>query len=164
MAGKLFSKRRARQSGFTIVELVAVIVITAVLAVAAVASFHSGGIQANGYYQAMVNAVRFAREVAVSTGCDVEVTINAGSYAVTVRDTGCKTGNFTVPLRDPVRGGALSGTAPSGITASPASTFFFNDLGEASTTGTSAYSINVSGAGFSKSFTVFVATGYVAAS
>ncbi len=145
-------------------ELVAVILITGILAVTAFATFRSGSVQADGYYQAMVNAVRFARDTAVSTGCDVEVTITATSYAVTVRDTACKTGNFTVPLRDPAGGSALSGTAPGSVVASPASTFFFNDIGAASTTGTNAYIINLSGDGISKSFTVYVSTGYVAAS
>lgn len=157
-------KHPPHQSGFTLLELIVVIIIAGVLAVSVIATYRSSSIEADGYYQAMVNAVRFAREAAVSTGCDVQVAITSTTYAVTVRNTGCKSGNFTVPLRDPAGGTALSGTAPGSVSASPASTFFFNDIGAASTTGTNTYTIGVSGGGISKTFTVVVATGYVAAS
>ncbi|PKM42849.1 MAG: hypothetical protein CVV05_17760 [Gammaproteobacteria bacterium HGW-Gammaproteobacteria-1] len=65
-----------RHSGFTLTELVTVIIILGVLSVTALPVwFNRTDFEARGYFDELRQATRYAQKLAVSTNCDVLVTI-----------------------------------------------------------------------------------------
>ena len=68
-------------SGFSLVELITVIILLGILGVVALGRFGGGdAIAARGFFDDTVTAVRFAQKLAVSSGCDVRVITSVSSY------------------------------------------------------------------------------------
>src|SRR5688500_6990929 len=75
-----FSSRR--QIGVTLVELAAVVVITGILAAVAVPRmFDNRVFQERGYADEIASSLRYARRIAIASGCNVRVTVNAAGYS-----------------------------------------------------------------------------------
>ena len=141
------------QQGFSLVELVTVIVILGVMSVVAMPMWFSRtDFEQRGYFDELIQATRYAQKLAVATNCDVQITINPASFSLQQPTSLCNTANWqavSLPGKLPPY------TAPSGVTVIAGTgviTFFAS--GQASTTRT----VTVSGA---QSFTVYAATGYV---
>ena len=113
--------------GFSLIELVAVIVLVSILAVAATGRIGSfSGFESRGFFDDTVAAMRYAQKLAISTGCNVQFTITAASYALAQRDD-CDTGDYTRNVLNPVdRTNHYTATAPTGITISPIGTYTFS--------------------------------------
>lgn len=124
-------QRPDRSRGFTLAELIAVLVIVGVLsAVAAPRFFARGGFDAYGYGETVRRGVRLAQKAAIAkrrTSC-VNQTASTVSLSFASAEGGlaCDT-----PLLDPATGKAFSEPVPSGLTVSPA-TFTFTPLGRPS--------------------------------
>jgi MSHA pilin protein MshC len=146
-----------KDSGFTFVELIVVIVIIGVLAVIAVPRLTPQvAFDQAGFHQEVVSSLRYAQKYALAAGCPVRVVVGSNSIGLFHSST-CDAGDFSVPLQHPVRGGAYSVAAPSGVTLSPPSMFQFTPSGEASADA----SFDVLASTGSRAVAVIAATGYV---
>ena len=88
-------------SGFSLVEFVAVVVLLGILAVVAFGRLgDQSESDARGFYDDTVAAVGFAQKFAISSGCDVRVVMRSNGYALRQSST-CTADNFSNPVPNP---------------------------------------------------------------
>jgi len=142
-------------AGFSLFEFVIVIVLLSILSVFTLGGlFDQDEFAARGFFDDTVNAVRFAQKLAISTGCAVQVSINASGYQLDQRAS-CAAGGFDTPVDNPVyrNKNYQNYNIPSGFSLSPdPTTITFNALGIPGnnatitlTGGSTPYSFNVNG-------------------
>lgn len=123
-----------RSGGYTIVELVLVMVIIGILgAVAGPRFFNNAAFDERAYLDELASSLRYAQKIAVASGCRVRAEIAAGSYALTQQapQAGhCDPADASFPVSVQLSTGeAMSGTAPSGVVTAPPVTFVYDALG-----------------------------------
>ena len=134
--------------GFTLVELITVMVILGVLAVIGSAKFFNNStFKDTQYHQEILSAFRFAQKIAIASQCDVSITMTADSYSLTY--SGTCSGN---DVKHPSGKGSYADTDISEI--NPVLTFIYNSQGAVTSTG--VYSFTVGG----HNITVEQVTGY----
>lgn len=151
---------RKKSHGHTLIELITVVVILGILATLAVPRFFDIGVfEERGFYEEVASALRYAQKIAVGSGCPVRVTITAGSYALAQQAASgnrCNPSDNSWPVQVLLPDGqAAAGTAPVGITLSPATTYNVDGLGQTSL----GSDLNVSVG--SRNLTVQAESGYV---
>lgn len=140
------------QSGFSLVELIMVIVLLSILSAVALPRFFArSGFDDHVFFNDTLNAIRYAKVMAVSTGCQTQFQSTTSGYQV-FRDDSCTSGTFTTQLRHPTTGEVGLSGSQTGI-AMTAITITFYPLGNASTDAT----ISVG----SKNIIVVADTGFV---
>ncbi len=118
--------------GFTLVELIMLIVIMGILAaVVGPRFFDRHAFDERFYFEEALSAVRYAQKLAVASGCSIEIQLdNDGYQAVFADDCGDAS---TDPKRgDRVAGpagGDLQGTNPKRVSINQRLTITFNALG-----------------------------------
>ncbi len=150
-------ERRIGQRGFTLVELVTVVVLLAIMAALVMPRFFSPEVfTSRGFYDQVIATLRYAQKAAVAKHRFVCVQTTASTLALTYGATAaCADG----PLTDPVGGGPYSISAPGGITLSASvPAFGFNALGQPSFSGAPA---TVAISGYAAVIRVEAETGYV---
>jgi MSHA pilin protein MshC len=119
--------------GFTVIELVVVIVILGILSAYAVPRFFNTSPFAElGYANELAGVLRQAQKVAVASGCEASVSISITGYQVAQRaasGSSCATsGAYSTPV---VRsdGTTLSGSPPSGANVNATAQYVFTSSG-----------------------------------
>jgi MSHA pilin protein MshC len=108
---------RSDQRGFTLVELVTVLVILAIISAFAVPRLFDNAIfSERGYADEVANSLRYARRIAVASACNVRFTVDAaGGYSAAQPTVQCNTaGAYGVNVQSPDRT-LLSNAAPAGV-------------------------------------------------
>ncbi len=129
-----FSRRKL---GYTIVEVLLVIVILAIMAsVAGPRFFDNAAFDERAYHDEIVSTLRYAQKVAIASGCSVRVNVTASTYSLSQQSPQsghCNPNDvsYSVPVMLST-GEVLAGTAPAGVTAIPAITFIYGPLGQTS--------------------------------
>lgn len=125
-----------RERGLTLLEVVVVIVLLGVLAAVALPRITEGSFRAAAFAEQVAAALRYAQRLAVASGCEIEVQVDAaaGRYAVRRRadgsDTRCgTTGPFTLDVPNPAGGGAFAGVATGGVAITQGLTIRFDAQG-----------------------------------
>lgn len=141
---------RLRPAGFTITELVVVIVIATVLAAFAASRINVTSFNTEGFANEVAAAVRYAQKVAVSQHRTVNVTFSSNTLAL----------SYSAPaaaVHKPPSADPFTLSAPSGVTLT-GTTFTFNALGKPSS---GPVTITVTDGSTPYTLTVEAETGYV---
>ncbi len=135
MISKGVIHQQPSQSGFTLVEIIIVIVLLGILAAAVLPkAFSTSTYTTRLYFDSVLNSVEYARKLAVGTGQHIQVALSTSTLTLSRRTEGsnCTTGTVLSAVVDPsTNATTFVKTAPSGITLSPAITFYFDGLGKA---------------------------------
>lgn len=160
---------RARSSGFTLVEMVGVLIIVGILAVAALPRFFDKQIFENrGFHDELLSALRYAQKSAVAQRRSVCVAFGANSATLRIASASSDApvaNRYTCDkdLRSPTGAAPFVVTAPSGVSFAVAPTsFLFNSLGQpvnAAGVAVATQTIQVSDTG--RSIIIETDTGYV---
>lgn len=119
------------QHGFTLTELVIILVLVGVLAAFVAPRIDIEGFQRQAFASELINALRYAQKTAVGSGCHVQATVNAASDSYSLAYTGAggsACGGGSTPLPHPTRGGAFAGSGE----IDAGGTVVFDALGRAS--------------------------------
>lgn len=151
--------RPLSQHGFSLLELILVIVLLGVLTIVALPRFNTKPFSEAAFHQELISSIRYAQKLAINSGCDIQVQVVAAadSFAVTRRSggsaTSCGAGAFGEPVPNPAGTGNLQGTAPADVDVLNDLAVVFDSLGLPSTGGV----VSVDG----RTITIEAASGYV---
>jgi len=119
-------------SGFTLVELIMVILLIGVLAVYAAPKFDVSIFEQNSFFIQAMSSIRYAQKQAIASGCNVEVDINASACNLEWSNPAPANANCpidAVPINNPANSNAnfCAGSTPD---ASPTGgNFRFDNIG-----------------------------------
>ena len=148
------------QRGFTLVELVSVIVLLGIMtAVIAPRFLTLRDYEARGYYDEVAAASRYAQKLAVVSGCDVQMAISSAGLKLRKRQLCDTSSAFSRTLKLP--GKDVDTLSPPADLSVSAATVIFSPLGEAINTMRipTDYSLNIG----SRTIQIVGETGYVVA-
>jgi MSHA pilin protein MshC len=156
--------RDAGDAGFSLVELVTIIVVLGILAAYALPRFvDRTGFESRGVYDQAQGLVRYAQKIAIAQRQSLPakqpifVVITANRIRICY-DAACITA-----VTDPSTGVALAlGPVPTGVSLAPVTTFSYAGSGAPSIAAQLAINVNSSGVGdINRTFFVEAVTGYV---
>ena len=155
-------RARAKEAGFSLVELVATLAVIGIIAVFAVPRMTDrAAFQSRGFYDQAQSTIRYAQKIAVAQRqsppkTPVFVVITASQVSI------CYDNVCAAPVTDPSTGAALAVSAPAGVTLAPPTTFSFSGSGVPSIGAQLAVAVNSAGTGdVNRTFYVEAQTGYV---
>jgi len=152
---KIIATGNQSSRGYTMIELVVVIVILGVIAaIAGPRFFTTRGFSERGYADEVASAMRVAQKIAVGSGCNVRLTITTTGYnAMQQAASGNLCNSASSTWSTVVRrydGGLLTGTPPTDANVSGPATMVFNNRGSVVSGATNltvgAYTLNLDAA------------------
>ncbi len=141
----------AAAAGFTLTELVVVIVIVTILSALAISRIKTQSFDTEGFANRAIAMVRYAQKIAISQRRTVAVVVSGNNLKLCYADAACSGG----AVREPPGTSAFSYNAPSGVSLS-GSSFAFNALGKPSAGGVLTVTGDVA-----RAITIEAETGYV---
>ncbi len=148
-----------KKTGFTLVELIVVLVLIGILALTALPRFFSRQtFDARGFYDQSLAMVRYGQKVAIAQHRLVFVNVASGSSKLCltyIADTTCTSGTG---VTNPADQTFFVKTAPAGITFSASISFSFSAIGKPNPD--AQVLINIVGDGMTRPITVEQETGY----
>lgn len=139
------TRRRPRHEGFTLVETVVLIVILGIVAVSAAPRFASlSALDAARAHQQTRDDLRYARQLASTSGCPIRVDFTGAGYVLDQR-TACRSGSFSRPVLDPATNTAPFAIAlPTGLAiTSTVDPLVFDERGRATDAGGNAIDADI---------------------
>ena len=129
------SKSHRHEAAFTLIEMVAVMVIIGVLAVFAMPRFADiDPFEERGFFEEALAATRYAQKLAVASGCSIRMEFDASANSLQISrwtgGTDCT--QLTAPLQTVQRPGSdapFQSSAPSGVNVANNLTFYFDRVG-----------------------------------
>jgi len=109
------------ERGFSLIELIVVIIIIGIVSLFVIPRFNLAGFQQAGFFQQALAAIRHGQKLAVSSGCDVDVVINSTSCTLNWSGTpaGCPSSsiaNTASGAANFCQGGTAAGSPSASIT------------------------------------------------
>jgi MSHA pilin protein MshC len=158
--------RRLGQWGFTMIELIMVIILLGILSVVAMPRiFNSGDFYARGFHDETMGLMRYAQKTAIAQRRTVCVAFTTTTATLSIASAAA-TGACNTPLIGPNKSCSGAGciTAKSGISYSAGPTALqFDGLGQPTATPLASMAVQVAnnGVAISKTVTIEPSTGYV---
>ena len=147
--------------GFTLIELVMVLILVGILAVAVIPRFaQRDTFDTRGFFDQSIAMLRYAQKTAIAQGRNVFVNINPTVICLTyVADASCSASSTADQVLNPATNTWFTKSAPSGASLGVAQSFSFTALGRPNPN--NSVSLAMSGAGISQTIVVERDTGYV---
>jgi len=125
----------SKAEGFTIIELISVLVILGIITASAIPLMSSkSAYDERFFYDDLLQALRFSQRLSVASGCSVQITLSGTSFSL-LQDSACNSSSpsFNKTVYLPGSGDVYQNNdLPSGTTyTSSLSPIIFNSLGQA---------------------------------
>lgn len=124
---------RLATRGFSLIELIAVLVILGALAVFVAPRLNIGGFDAYSFRQEALAGLRYARTTAAASGCPVTAQISPGSDSISLTYPACdpfgSASYGAAPVRNPAGGGNYVIQGADGVLSGSNTTLTFDRFG-----------------------------------